>query len=208
MKPLMERLYDNLDEAKAFAISFTTFIYDYDDMLIDDYCSFPCECCGRMIQEKDYLAPKSNCKKPCGILTTFNFGVSSTLRDDLIANFDITEEDFRPIRSKKGEIVYYQITPQHTMLPLEHENKWRANKPCPQCGSYFYKNHAQENNKGEDFYYISQRAIDDMHDINVTFEKFSKFYIPHFVISRRVYDYLVERYPKTHFFPFFLKKQQ
>ena len=31
MAKLMNRLYDNLDKAKAFALSFTNFAYFYDD---------------------------------------------------------------------------------------------------------------------------------------------------------------------------------
>ena len=159
-----------------------------------------------MIQAKDYLAPKANCKNPCGILTTFHFGVSIELRDQLMERFEISEQNFRPIRNKRGEIVYYQITPQHTMLPLQKENDWKAAKLCPQCGSLYYEDHHYENSKGEKYYYISQQALDEMHDINVTYECFSRFYIPRFVISRRVYNFLVERYPRTHYFPFYLKE--
>ena len=28
------------------------------------------------------------------------------------------------------------------------------------------------------------------------------------VISRRVYDYLTERYPRTHYYPFFLRSKE
>ena len=43
-----------------------------------------------------------------------------------------------------------------------------------------------------------------MHDLNVTFESF--YDAPLVVISRRVYDFLVEKYPRTHYVPFFLQK--
>lgn len=36
--------------------------------------------------------------------------------------FDVTEEDFRHVRTKRGEIVYYQVTPQHKLLPLHEVN--------------------------------------------------------------------------------------
>jgi len=29
-----------------------------------------------------------------------------------------------------------------------------------------------------------------------------------FGISRRLYDFLIERYPRTHYYPFFLKKEE
>lgn len=204
MKQYMDTLYDNLNEAKAFALSFTNFTYFYDDVSKWDCHNEICDKCGKTYQSKDYLAPRANCKKPTSILHSLEFGVSQELRDDLIVQFDITESDFRPVRSKRGDIVYYQITPQHVMLPMHAENEWPIQKICPQCGSIQYDRPRRENGIGEPYFYISQAALDEMHDLNVTYERFSRDY-PLFVISRRVYDYLTERYPRTHYFPFFLK---
>jgi len=208
MKKLMDRLYSNIGEAKAFMLSFTNFVYSYDDMIETDYQTVLCERCGNAIQSRDYHFPKASCQKPTGILDTLEFGVSQELRDDLIERFDITEMDFRPIRTKRGNIVYYQITPQHVMLPIHKENGWTAKEPCPRCGSVQYTpldvKKQYRNEKGEDIYYISQTALDDMHDLNVTHERF-RFFSPEYIISRRVYDYLTERYPRTHYFPMFLK---
>ncbi len=203
MKTLMEHLYPNIQDAKAFELSFTNFIYGYDDMTEYDFASSPCEICEKIIQERDYLVPKANCKKPYGILSTYEFGVNEELRNSLIENFDITEEDFRPIRSKRGNVVFYQITPQHVLPPICKENGWLANRPCPKCGSVCHSFHDYENEKGEIFHYISQKALDEMHDLNITYERF-RFDMPLCVISRRVYDFLVERYPRTHYVPFFL----
>ncbi len=204
MSTLMDRLYDNIDEAKAFELSFTNFVYFYDDVCIDDFQTTLCEECGKAVQDKDYLVPKANCKKPTGILHTYEFGVSQELRDELIERFDIAEADFRPIRSKKGEIVYYQITPQNVMLSIYEENGWIPKEPCSQCGSLQYHHHEYENEKGEFYHYISQNALDNMKDLNVTYERF-RFHMPVCVISRRVYDFLTERYPRTHYVPFFIQ---
>ena len=62
-----------------------------------------------------------------------------------------------------------------------------------------------ENEKRETYHYISKEALEDMHDLNVTHEHFN-WGRPICVISRRVYDYLTEQYPRTHYFPFFLKE--
>ena len=207
MAKLMDRLYDNLDEAKAFMLSFTNFVFLYDDMIWDHFQTILCDKCENAIQTKDYLAPKANCKKPTGILDTLEMGVSQAVRDELIAHFDITEKDFRPIYTKRGELVYYQITPQHVMLPIHEENEWQIQKTCPECGSVQYYRSDFRNEKKEPYYYISQAALDDMHDLNVTYEKF-RFHAPIVIISRRVYDYLTERYPRTHYFPFFLESSK
>ena len=203
MNKLMERLYDDLDEAKAFEISFTNFVYFYDDVGPSDFVIRPCEKCRREVQIRDYLAPKASCKKDTGILHSFECGVSPGLRDELIANFDVTEDDFRPVRTKKGEIVYYQITPQHVMKPINEVNNWLPKEPCPQCGwvQYQHSEHEFRNAKKEEYFYITQEALDDLHDFNVTYERFV-WGRPMCIISRRVYDFLTERYPRTHYKPF------
>lgn len=48
------------------------------------------------------------------------------------------------------------------------------------------------NKKGEPYYYITKEALDDMHDINRTLETFECF-VPMYVVSRRVYDYLSKK---------------
>lgn len=203
-KRYLNRLYDNLDEAKAFALSFTNFVYFYDDVSTWDFHTEICEKCGKTYQSADYLAPKANCKKPTGILHSLEPGVSPEVRDELIALFDVTEDDFRPVRSKRGEIVYYQITPRHTMLPIRAENEWPVLAKCPSCGTVYYDQKNRCGDNGEPFFYISQAALDEMHDLNVTSERFMRNY-PLFVISRRVFDYLTDRFPRTHYFPIYLR---
>lgn len=207
MKKRMDRLYDNIDEAKAFELSFTNFAYFYDDVSTWDFHTEICDKCGKTYQKDDYLAPRASCKKPTSILHSLEFGVSCELRDDLIARFDITEEDFRPVRNKRGEIVYYQITPQHVMLPIHKENQWIPKESCPQCGAVQYEHHDHKNRNRETYHYISQDALDDLHDFNVTYERF-RWHRPICVISRRIYDYLTEMYPHTHYYPFFLSTGQ
>ena len=203
MGALMEKLYDNLDQAKAFQLSFTNFVDIYDDTCLMDFAEEICDRCGKAVQNRDYLIPKSRCKKPYGILSSCEFGVNKELRDELIKRFDITDNDFRPIRNKRGEIVFYQITPQHTMQPIFKENGWLP-YVFSKCGSIRYSCTEQENEKGEFYYYISQEALDGMHDLNITSERFDT-HDPLYIISKRVYEFLVEHFPRTHYFPFFLK---
>ncbi len=205
MPKLMHCLYDNLGEAKAFALSFTNFAYFYDDWEDEDSYTVICKVCYQEIQHSDYQMPKSSAKKDTAILHSLEFGVSPKLREELIAKFDVSEADFRPIRTKKNEIVYYQITPQHVLPPLHQVNKWPILSVCPHCGNIRYDDTAQENDRGEPYYYISQEVLDGMHDLNVTFEHFHRDY-PLFVISRQLYDYLIGLYPRTHYFPFFMKE--
>lgn len=205
MRKLMDRLYSNIAEAKAFQLSFTNFIHMYDDVIENDFTTEPCETCDKAIQIKDYLFPRASCKRPYGILSTLEFGVNEELKNALIERFDVTEDDFRPIRNKKGQIVYYQITPQHVMLPIYKINRWMPYPKCGRCGSQRFSTRDYENEKGEFYHHISSEALEDMHDFNITYERFD-FHMPLCVVSRRVYDFLVERYPQAHFTPFFLQK--
>ena len=211
MSKLMDRLYDNIDEAKAFALSFTNFAYIYDNVSFDEFLAVTCEECGKRHQYRDYLYPKASFKKPTAILSTYDFGISCELRDELIEKFDITEDDFRPIYTKKGELVYYQITPQNVMEPIYEENGWYVTSVCPQCGAVQYGSdrigHWYYNGKREPFAFISQNALDNMHDLNISYERFLR-YSANYVISRRLYDFLTERYPRTHYFPLFLKESE
>lgn len=200
-----EARYNNLSEAVAFEIAFEFMLYSYDNVGFYDIYREECTRCRKPVQYNDFLAPKSNCKKEYAILDTYYFGVSEKIKNELVDNFNITEQDFRPVRNKKGEIVFYQITPQHTMLPISDVNRIRQLKPCKKCGSIQHRFKEYKNKKGEEYFYISKEALKDLHDLNVTFEKFDIF-IPEFIVSRRVYDFLIERYPRMRFIPLFLKE--
>lgn len=196
----------NLDDAVAFEIAFQFMIYTYGSVGWDQFERSICSRCGKYEQFGDYLAPKSSCKKDYGMLQNFRYGISEKIRNELIDNFEINENDFRPIRNLTGDIVYYQITPQHTMLPISSVNRIRQLKPCKKCGSFEHRIKEYKDENDNNFYYITKEVLDDMHDINQTFENFD-MWIPMYIVSRRVYDYLIAKYPRMHFFPIYLKEE-
>ena len=198
-----EKRYDNLSEAVAFQIAFDFMIYTYGDVGWYDIFEITCTTCRKERQYADNLVPKSSCKKEYGRFDILYYGVSEIIKNNLIDNFDITEKDFRPVRNKKGDIVFYQITPQHTLLPIKSVNKIKELTPCRKCGEIQYRITEYQNEKGEEYYYISKDALNNMKDINITHERFD-CYMPRFIVSRRVYDYLIEKYPRMRFIPLFL----
>lgn len=210
MKKFMDSKWGKrIEEAVAFRINFHSFVYGYDDCGYYDYFEEICSKCGKEIQIKDYEAPRSTCKKEYSIIDTYYFGVSENIKNLLVQNdeLDITNADFRPIRNKSGDIVYYQITPQHTMLPITSVNPRRELKPCKKCGGIQYRSKEMVNENDERYYYITKEALEEMHDINVTYEHFN-MYMPDFVISRKAYDFLIEKYPRMQFNPMFLKDSE
>lgn len=205
MANINEKRYPNINEAVAFRIAFAPVICTYGNIAWDEIERTTCSQCGQTKQIADFLATKAECKKDCAILnTTYHYGVSITVHDLLIENFDITEADFRPIRNKSGAVVFYQIAPRHIMMPLQSVNRFRALKPCAKCGSVQYREKKFMNKEGWPYSFISQEALENLCDLNETFEKFDMFR-PEWVVSRRVYDFLVERYPRMNFEPIFLK---
>lgn len=205
MKNINEVNYPNIDDAVAFEIDFVPLIYTYDDIAPFEYYRELCSRCHNREQIKDYLCPKRNLKKEYGLLCSIlRFAISIEMRNELIQHFDIDESDFRPIRNKKSEIVAYQIAPKHTMLPIESVNRIKALKPCSKCGAVQYRINEYKNEKGETFCYITEEALEDLHDMNETFEKFDMF-APRYVVSRRVYEYMISKNPRMRFRPYFLK---
>lgn len=208
MSNINEKRYPNINDAVAFNIAFAPMICTYGSVGWDEILHTKCSRCGLTEQVSDFLAQKSDCQKKDGaILDIYHYGVSITIRNLLIENFDITENDFRAIRNKKGEIVFYQITPQYTMQPLIGENSIKQLKPCSKCGSIQYRIKEFKNEQGWPYYYISNEAYSEMHDLNKTFENFD-MHIPNFIVSRRVYDFLIKKYPRLNFEPLFLKTQR
>lgn len=199
-----EKRYPNISKAVAFRIAFTNVLCGYGNVGFDEIEKEICSLCGYSEQIADFLVPKSAIKKEYSILATYHYGVSINIRDILIDNFNITDDDFRPIRNKTGDVVYYQISPMHTMLPIISQNRIRKLSPCKCCGSIQYREKEYLNENGFPFSFISQEGLLDLHDVNKTFEEFDMF-LPKWVVSRRVYDFLISKYPRMNFEPIFLK---
>ncbi len=199
--------YANIDDAVAFRIAFAPFVYTYGDIAMCEYYNEAASCCGKKEQKADFLTPRGPCSKmDRGILATYDYGVSIAVRDLLIENFaDISQDDFRPCRNKTGDIVFCQITPRHVMQPMAEQLGWQKIEQCDQCGSVQYEDVSFHNELGNPYYYITEAALTDLHSLNITYERFMGHY-PRWIISRDVYDFLIERYPRMEFYPMFLHK--
>lgn len=205
-KNLTGKLYGNVEDAVAFEISFIPIVYGYDNILdTEHYVKKLCSTCGNWEQDKDFMAPKKYFKGEHGEIT-FGPVVNEEIKEELINNFDITEDDFRKVTTKTGDIVCYQIAPKHVLKPIAPVNRFKKLKPCPACGLSCYRDYTYENKNGEAYYYINQEAMDDLHDFNITVEKFSRHF-QMFIASKRVFEFLSSKYPRMRFKPFYLKNE-
>ena len=207
MKNVNERRYPNIDKAVAFEIAFDPFVYFYDNVPFEKFIEEPCDKCLFPLQTGDYLSSRAYCKKDYGILATYEYGVGDKLFNELINNFDISEDDFRPIRTLKGEVVFHQIIGGHILPPIHEINGWIP-ITCEKCGRTWWNDSGLElyNENDEEYHFITEEAYLDLHDLNRTSELMGKFYYPKRIVNRRVYDFLSERYPRMSFRPFFLSK--
>lgn len=205
MKNINERNYSNISDAVAFVVRFAFMVYGYDDIAPIEFYSKECTTCGKNIQSKDLLVPKSSFKKEYGVTSLIDPVISDDIKKALIDNFDISENDFRPVYTKKGELVCWQITPKSVLMPMISVNRIRQLKPCRKCGRVQYRINEYTNDKGYFYYYMTKDALEAMSDINRTYEEYNG-YRSECVVSRRVYEYLIERYPRMIFEPIFLKE--
>ena len=206
MSNINEKKYPNIAEAVAFRVAFSTMLFGYDSMSWDELEICSCSRCSKYKQYADFMAPNASCKKKDGvILSSYYYGVSISIHDELIQKFDISEQDFRPIRNKTGDIVFYQLSPCHTMLPIGSVNRFRRLIPCKKCGSIQCREKEYKNKNGYQYSFITEEALNDLHDLNRTYEEF-EMHFPKWVVSRRVYDYFAKNYPRLQFEPIFLKE--
>lgn len=206
MKNINERNYPNIDEAVAFMIDFVPLIYTYNSIAPIEFYNEICEKCGLCEQNTVYLAPKSSMKSDHGRLcSTMEYAVSVEIKNELCEKFDITDEDFMPVKTKRGEIFAYQIAPKRVMRPLSEANRVRELFPCKHCGGIQHRIHEYKNEKGEHYFYVTEKMLESIGDLARTFEKFH-CYLPEYMVSRRVYEYLINKNPRMRFRPLFLKK--
>ena len=207
MKNIHEGKYPNMDEAVAFRVAFAPVICSYGSVGWDEIERCSCTTCGMYTQFSDFLAPKTACQKKDGaILDTYHYGVSIAIREELMRRFDIVEQDFRPVRNKVGDIVFYQLTPRHIMKPIAEVNRFRKLLPCRRCGSIQYREKEYTNKGGYPYRFITEEALADLCDLNRTFEEF-EMHLPSWVVSKRVYEFFSEHYPRLQFQPMFLKNK-
>ena len=208
MKNINERNYPNIDEAVAFMIDFVPMIYTYDSIAPIEFYNEICEKCGLCEQNTEYLAPKSSMKYNYGQLCSIGeFAVSVKIKEELCERFDISEEDFLPVKTKRGEIFAYQIAPKRVMRPLSEANRVRELFPCKHCGAVQYRIHEYKNEKDEFYFYITEKMLESMGDMARSFERFH-MYLPKYFVSRRVYEYIISQNPRMRFRPLFLKKEK
>ncbi len=165
-----------------------------------------CDECEHDVQSKPFEYSKATfSKKDYYILDMLVYGVSEKLKNDMLS-FGISEDVFRPIYTKKHDIILgYQIVPKN-ILPLTYkENGMYEFTKCKKCGRIQYELYDEiafmkvYNDLGFPVY-ITQDALDTMEDINGLGERPEN----DIIISLDLYNYLIEKYPRLECRPVYI----
>ena len=196
MSTYAEKNWGNCSKAVAYSLNFVQMCYISGDF--SRFFNVVCDKCEHNVQVKSFEYSKGNfSKKDYYILDMLVYGVSEKLKNDMVA-FGISEDLFKPIYTKKHDIVLgYQIVPKN-ILPLTYkENGMYEYSKCKKCGKIQYELYDAiafmkvYNDLGFPVY-INQSALEAMEDINALGERPGNDVI----ISLDLYNYLIEKYPR------------
>ena len=196
MSTYAEKNWGNCSDAVAYSLNFVQMCYISGDF--SRFFNVVCDKCEHNVQVKSFEYSKGNfSKKDYYILDMLVYGVSEKLKNDMVA-FGISEDLFKPIYTKKHDIVLgYQIVPKN-ILPLTYkENGMYEYSKCKKCGKIQYELYDAiafmkvYNDLGFPVY-INQSALEAMEDINALGERPGNDVI----ISLDLYNYLIEKYPR------------
>ena len=196
MSTYAEKNWGDCSEAVAYSLNFVQMCYISGDF--SRFFNVVCDECEHNVQVKSFEYSKGNfSKKDYYILDMLVYGVSEKLKNDMVA-FGISEDLFKPIYTKKHDVILgYQIVPKN-ILPLTYkENGMYEYSRCKKCGKIQYELYDKiafmkvYHDLGFPVY-INQSAFDAMEDVNALGERPGNDVI----ISLDLYNYLIEKYPR------------
>ena len=196
-----EKTWGNCENIVAYSLNFVQMCYGYDSDSLEKYYKSVCPHYNDLsFQINDFEYPKSGfSKKDYYILDSYDYGVSEKLRLDMI-QFGVSENNFRPIYNRDHSIILgWQIEPTHQLFPTYIENGMEKKCICEYCNFCTYELRSEFEDKYHNSYnglglpdFISSKALAELNEygIAVTGDKHSVY------ISLRLYDFLLEKYPR------------
>lgn len=216
----IETVYSKQDfnNGVAYMVNFWNFAYTYDDVALDDYLK---ECCcapkwkyeNGLIQYKPLLIPSSEIKKKKCAKLHLGYAINKDVVSLLTEHELAQTEDFLEVKDKRGEVVAYQISPQHLVTGFAIDNNMRLVDKCINCGLERYEYDKEP-------FYINERLLGQLQGLNCTtevtgpiierydenlIEKKYSIVEPWYIINKEVYTLLNKKYPKMQFIPIFMK---
>lgn len=202
------------EKAVAYCPAFVSMAYGYDSDMHEDYFM---PCCDKTkavsVHYRDFEFPKSKTiLKPYLQLDWFFYAFSPELTGQIIEfGIDDKPEDvFRPVWTRKHDKpLCYSIEPQHIIEPIARINNYKTKLICADCNTVHATVREKDlsaNNGMDKPLYITEYILADLHDFNVTSEFFGPggYLLRQVIISKRIHDFIIEKYPRAEFKPVLL----
>lgn len=220
MKTFAQKNWPDEDkEAVAYQLNFVSMCYGYSHDGHENYFKECCEMCKTLsVHYKDFEFPKANMKKPYMQLDSYFYAVSEELKNAIIefGIDDIEKDVFRPIWTREHDKpIGFSIEPKHILKPIFKENNYELETICPNCNviQAFIRDddltgRKDYNGMGRPLY-ISKDVLEDFHDFNYTCEFFGPggYLLREVIVSKRIYDFIINLYPRAEFRPVLIKKE-
>lgn len=207
MKTYAQKQWGDCSAAVAYSLNFVQMCYMSDCADLNEFYNEPCPYCEKKVQNNDFVYSKSRfSKKDYFILDTYDYGVSETLKNDMVF-YGVSDDNFRPIFSSKDRCVLgYQITPNIVLPSLTNENGYQEISHCKICGN---KNYELQD---EIYYfsaykrlgypeYINNEALIILNEYHIA----KTAEIGNVFISIELYNALIKKYPRLECPPYFLE---
>lgn len=204
------------DKAVAYSLNFVSMAYGYGNDIHEDYFR---PCCDRTksvsVHYRDFEFPKSKAiLKPYLQLDWYFYAIDENLKNAILEfGIDDNEDIFRPVWTRKHDNpICFSIEPKNVLKPIAKENNYGTKTICENCDvvwAYIKDDditaHSEFNGAGRPVY-INKAVLESMHDFNVTYEYFGPggYLLRKVIISKRVHDFILSKYPKAEFRPVLL----
>lgn len=205
MRTYAEKNWGDCSKAIAYNLNFVQMCYIPDNARRTEYFNIICDACENEEQFKEFEFRKSDfSKRDYFILDYYCYGVSEKLKSHMI-EFGLTEENFRPIYTRKhDQILGYQIITDNVLPPIFEVNGKYEFSNCEVCGHKTYE--VYDEIDGTEVYgglgyplYLTHEAAEKLKHINCLYEDNDDI-----LISCELYNFLIERYPRLECRPVFL----
>lgn len=196
-----------MEEAVAYIPYFGRMCYEYDDS--PNFFKIACnKCCHDIQIDNLEIKNQGAIKKYKDDFATFrhvgqDFSVVTIPMYQYLCESGVDKRYFRPVyaRRDKENPIGYQIysedaLPEGAVISGKYEYY-----ECRKCKAKIAEYQMTEQ---YEHFYITKDAVDNMKPISVTYELYSRR--PEIVVSKEVYDAIIEKDPKAYFFPVYLKE--
>lgn len=207
MKTFAEKNWPDTELAVAYSLNFVQMCFRYDSDTWSDFYESCCKhCSDYSIQKRDFECPKSGfSKKDYFILDTCDYGISEKVKNDLI-DFGIDDCNFRPIYTRGHKLILgWQISPQYVLSPTYNVNGFFKKLICKECDFYKYERFEKYTDSylfnGYGYpHFITKEALEQLNGFHLAYTS-DKLCV---YISKKIYQMLVQKYPRIECRPVFL----